>query len=1013
MIPLNRCSSFRRIAFAVCSSVVVVTLNQPVTANNDGGEEPAVAADSLELADGLTATLFAAEPMMLSPTNIDVDARGRVWVCEVVNYRKRNGERPEGDRILILEDTDGDGVADKRQVYFQGNEIDSALGIGVFGNQVIVSCSPNVWIFTDEDGDDRPDRKDLLFSRTGDPQHDHSAHAFTFGPDGKLYWNFGNTGKTVHDKDGNLIVDKFGKQVAAHGDPYRQGMAFRCNFDGSELEVLGYNFRNSFEIAVDSLGNLWQTDNDDDGNRAARVLFLMERGNYGFTDEVTGATWREPRTGMHPQIPIRHWHQRDPGVVPNMLQTGPGSPSGLCVYEGRLLPRKFWDQLIHCEPYYNVTRSYPVTKHRAGYTADIVNLVRGTTDKWFRPVDVCTAPDGSLFVADWYDPGVGGHLMGDVSRGRVFRIAPPGTAYQLPTMDLNTVSGAIAALTNPALSVRYLGWRRLHEWQHDAEEALFELFTTSPDKRLRARAFWLLGKIEGRGQHYVDLALSHEDEDFRILALRLARQLDVDLLPYLRQLVRDASPQVRRECAIALEGRAADAPELWAQLATAYDGTDRWYLEALGIGARGAWDACWDAYLSAVDGNWDTPPGREIAWRSRASTTPLLLAQLINDKAAKLPDLQRYLRALDFQQHDARRDVLTQLAFGESPHEAELALFVASEAMNRLDARDMYADPENLRKLSGILDGLRGTQTFIAAVKRFRLEDRYPELLTLAQDHADSQLGVDAIQTLLALGGKELIREQLMAGEASRAVATAKVLGTARNRLVTDLLVALVGDENAALDLRRRAMASLVYVAPEIPAGWAQKGTLPAVLQEATAAAFHSHPNETARTAGAEVFPLPGRHEPLPPVAELLTMQGDAVRGKQVFETTGKCITCHVAGKHGKDVGPALTDIGDKLTRQAILESILFPSAAVSHGYESYALQLEDGMLATGILVNDAADVVTLKEADGIERSYDQETVEAMIKQPVSLMPADLASILTAQELMDVVEYTTTLKKHQ
>src|SRR5271170_3226872 len=122
-------------------------------------QQPATSAVSnLKVAEGLEATLFAAEPMLLSPADIDVDHRGRVWVCEVVNYRGRNGQRPEGDRILILEDTNHDGRAEKQTVFYQGRDIDSALGICVLGNKVIVSVAPNVFVFTDSDGDGKADK---------------------------------------------------------------------------------------------------------------------------------------------------------------------------------------------------------------------------------------------------------------------------------------------------------------------------------------------------------------------------------------------------------------------------------------------------------------------------------------------------------------------------------------------------------------------------------------------------------------------------------------------------------------------------------------------------------------------------------------------------------------------------------------------------------------------------------------------------------------------------------------
>ncbi len=168
----------------------------------------------------------------------------------------------------------------------------------------------------------------------------------------------------------------------------------------------------------------------------------MEFGNYGYVDEMTGAGWQTPRTNMEKEIPLRHWHLNDPGVVPNLLQTGAGSPAGICVYEGQLLPKVFQNQVIHCDPGPSIVRAYPVSKSGAGYKATIVNILDGNKkNNWFRPVDVCTAPDGSLFVTDWYDPGVGGHAQGDSDRGRIFRVAPKGNSqYSVPHFDFKTSS---------------------------------------------------------------------------------------------------------------------------------------------------------------------------------------------------------------------------------------------------------------------------------------------------------------------------------------------------------------------------------------------------------------------------------------------------------------------------------------------------------------------------------------------------------------------------------------------
>src|SRR5690606_30046581 len=130
------------------------------------------------------------------------------------------------------------------------------------------------------------------------------------------------------------------------------------------------------------------SDNDDDGNRSVRINYVMPYGNYGYQDEMTGAGWKSNRTNIEDSVPFRHWHQNDPGVVPNLLHTGAGSPTGIVVYEGSLLPEKFYGQMIHCDAGVNVVRAYPVEANGAGYTASIVDILKNSRDQWFRPSDV-------------------------------------------------------------------------------------------------------------------------------------------------------------------------------------------------------------------------------------------------------------------------------------------------------------------------------------------------------------------------------------------------------------------------------------------------------------------------------------------------------------------------------------------------------------------------------------------------------------------------------------------------
>lgn len=625
---------------------------------------PEAAIASMRIPKDITIKLAASEPHLKSLTNLDVDHRGRVWVCEVVNYRKNQGKRPEGDRILILEDTDHDAVMDKQTVFYQGHDVDSAMGICVLGNRVIVSCSPNILVLSDEDGDGKADKKELLFTKTGQPQHDHSAHSFVFGPDGKYYWNFGNTGQYVHDKNGQPVMDVYGNRVIDNRKPFVGGMIFRCDSDGSNFEVLAHNFRNNYEVSVDSFGRIWQSDNDDDGNKAVRINYVIEYGNYGYKDELTGAAWKAERTGMASDIPNRHWHQNDPGVMPNLLLTGAGSPTGIMLYEGKLLPKRFHNQIIHCDAGPNTVRSYPVQPIGAGFTAEKLQVV-DSSDQWFRPADVCTAPDGSIFITDWYDPGVGGHNMGDIVRGRLFRIAPPNTSYDIKPINLETLSGAANALGSPNLATRYLAWTKLHSAGKGAEDVLLGLYN-GKDQRLRARALWLLGKIPGRGSHYVNLAVNDAVSEIRETGVRLARQLELDILTVVRKVVWDESSAVRREALVALHGIAGPAADqLWAVMASQHDGRDRWYLESLGVAAAGQWDTRFAAWLRTINGNWRTPAGRDIVWRSRASAATALLADILLDEDTPEKDHPRYLRAFDYHNGPAKDAALEKILLGQ------------------------------------------------------------------------------------------------------------------------------------------------------------------------------------------------------------------------------------------------------------------------------------------------------------------------------------------------------------
>ncbi len=971
--------------------------------------QPAHAVEGLKVREGLTATLFASEPMMTNPTNMDIDERGRVWITEAYNYRNQlNPGHPYkqlGDRILILEDLNGDGKADTAKVFYQDTCINAALGICVLGNKVIVSCSPNVYVFTDEDGDDKADKKELLFRGIGGVQHDHAIHAFTFGPDGMLYFNFGNAGDSILDKNGHLIKDTEGNIIANKGKPYRQGMVFRCNIDGSGLEVLAHNFRNNYEVAVDAFGSLWQSDNDDDGNRGVRINYVMEYGNYGYTDEMTGAGWQASRINREDSIPYRHWHLNDPGVVPNLLQTGSGSPTGMVVYEGDLLPQVFHNQMIHGEPGHNVVRSYPVSKAGAGYTARIENIVESGQDKWFRPSDVCIAPDGSLFIADWYDPGVGGHQVGDLDKGRVFRIAPPGISYHIRPPVISTPADAVGALKSPNLSTRYLAWRKLHAMGTDAEKALLDMYADA-NPRYRARALWLLTKLPGKGLAYAKQAMTDKEEDIRITGIRAARQLGVEMGPLVAELVNDPSSQVRRAALIAIRhSRWPGAAAIWAQLAKQYDGKDRWYLEALGIAADGNWDDCFAAWMQQTGGNWNTAAGRDIVWRARATAALPLLAQLIEDPAADPRQHLRYFRAFDFYPATASTPVLLGLLEKHHPTHQDI---INAYVLLLVDKKTLKMTPATKILLGKSLTAVEGSETFIELVTKYERRDQNEALLKIITGSGKGELKGRAMKCLLNAGGQQLVM-QALGKDTAVSLAIVSAIGANQDKISRQLLAGMIINAKYQLPLRAEATRRL-------GAGWdgseqllriVKSGTLPADLDTTAKKVLLNVWRQDIKASALAYYEPGSKDTRLPPVSQLVTMNGDVAVGKKVFSTY--CSSCHLAGNAGVNFGPALTEIGSKLDKAAIYDAILHPDAGISFGYEGVLIKVRDGSSRLGYIAGETKEEIDFRMIGGVGIKLHKSDIVSRKPYGHSLMPTGLAGAMSQPELVGLVQYLSGL----
>jgi putative membrane-bound dehydrogenase-like protein len=979
--------------------------------------------------DGLEMSLWASEEVggFCNPTCMDIDHKGRVWVCESVNYRytlhHQPPRRPEGDRILILEDSKGDGKADKCTVFYQSPDILAPLGIAVAkdpvgpGYKIFVCQSPDILVFTDKEGKGKADGppKKLLTGFNG-IDHDHGVHGILIGPDMKLYFSIGDPGvNNLQSSDGK------GRKFTSNDTDCRAGTIWRCELDGTKLELLADNFRNEYEPCVDSFGTIFVSDNDDDGNQQTRICYVMPGGDYGYHPRGTGQT---------------HWHEEKPGVVPKVLRTYFGAPTGMCFYEGTLLPKKYWGQPLHTDAGPREVRCYHLTPDGAGYDVEREDMVT-STDNWFRPSDVCVAPDGSVYIADWYDPGVGGHGIGDFTRGRIYRLAPKGSKADAPKVDLESKEGMLTALASPNLAVRYMAMAKLATLEQKPAIDLLEAAAAQKDNPvLRARALWQLGK---RGRlRFVNAAFADQDPRFRSLAIRVLRAFQ-DLPPddyidsWKEALLKDPSAMVRSVALLAM--RDADvmrAQHFIMELARKYDGKDRFYLEAIGI-AVGHFDkARRDVILADFEKEfpeWNDKVA-DLVWELQPPSVLPTLGKRIVDKSLTPAQRGRIVDILAVADDKAGGAALLKVLETDIPQEVRdkvidnLKLFLPGKWQGLRGSKDLAESIQNL--LAKPETRITGMNLIAAAEKT----DALGQVAKVASDPKEPDaVRLAAVQTLGALPSNESAAAlaQILVGDSPGLRAdAAQALGRLAERKAdqpgaTQALTALQtaftnNGQDAAL--RQTAASALAGTRPGSAwlLGLEEKKQLPKALRNDVARLLRNSPYPDLQNKALVLFPPPSKIDPkkLPAIAVLIKRHGDAEKGKKLLAASAKndmqCLKCHTIHGVGGQVGPDLSVIGKKASRENLYESILYPSKAIADQYLQWKIDKVDGISLSGLIMQETPTSITLRDANAKDTKIDKKDIDTRTKSAVSLMPENIIAYMNEDEMTDMVEYLFSLK---
>ncbi|MFG0254803.1 MAG: c-type cytochrome, partial [Rhodopirellula sp. JB053] len=340
--------------------------------------------------------------------------------------------------------------------------------------------------------------------------------------------------------------------------------------------------------------------------------------------------------------------------------------------------------------------------------------------------------------------------------------------------------------------------------------------------------------------------------------------------------------------------------------------------------------------------------------------------------------------------------------------------FIVVQSLLRMqDAATLVRSNDVVRRaVNRYLDDKRGQRELLDVVAKLELRDQTHRLAEFFNEAADVSLQVEATRLLLASGQEDYLRERLSAGDRT-SVSIAKALGMTNDRRSVRILAPYVtADVPASLRIAAADGLGRSSRGQESLVSLYQSGKLPLECHYVVYNSLLNSKVAHAKEVVVHLAPPPTTGgEALPPMRKLVRMRGDGKRGKATFHGKGTCAKCHKVHGEGKDIGPDLSEIGSKLSREAMFTAILNPNAGISHNYEQYGIVTADGLVLNGLLVNQTEAEVTLKTAEGVDRTIPADDIEEMVRRDVSLMPENLHQLMTVQELVDMVDYLILLTK--
>ena len=963
---------------------------------------------TFHLPEGFEVQLFAAEPDIGKPMNMAFDARGRLWVTQSWEYPFPAKEGQGRDRITILEDTNGDGRADKFTVFAEGLNV--PIGVLPVEGGAIVYSVPYIYRFFDLDGDDRADQKIVLFGKFGYRDTHGMVNAFTRGFDGWVYACHGFTNiSATRGADGHTIS-------------MESGNTFRFRLDGSRVEQNTYGQVNPFGLTFDPLGNMYSVD-----CHSQPVYQLQSGGHYPhFAKLPTGI-------GYGPEM-IAHRH-------------GSTAIAGIVYYAADQFPEEFHNNVLTGDVITNrlyrdritAVGSTPVAEHESDFFV--------SDDPWFRPVDLELGPAGSIYVADFYNRIIGHyevplkHPDRDRERGRIWRIVykdqlghTSRNASRSNWAEAST-GQLIEDLGHSNLTVRMLATNQLADhWQKAAVGPLKEMLGNPESNRFqRIHGLWVLNRLGASDGGVLSIAAADQDREVRVHAMRILAQYSGDFGESERALVhqglKDTDPLVQRQAADALRVYpAAESVQPLVELAVEINHSDSHLLYVAAMALRDQLREP-DILESVLARTWSEKEAdhlEEVIVGVKSAPAAGFLLDRIGDKEAgeeislaqtehigrylsehEFDELEAWGRARSWKDLEEERLAFASILKGVQGRGDKAARLARPWGLN-LAQRLMASRPRELRREGYLLAGSLRWKGVAPQLVRVLGSERESVDLRVAAARALVEIDESRYSSLLVSAVRGAANQPLLRNRMFRVVLATEGLtgeGTEIKQQLVELMPILPSrnQEHAAARLSRTREGTEMLLA----AAEEKKFSPKILLNSSVGIHLPTHSEELTARYDRLTTDLQPEDERRQEIIDRLRKSVDMAaaspqNGWSLFQE--HCVRCHQMAGQGKTIGPQLDGISERGVVR-LLEDVVDPSRNVAEGFKNQVIKLKNGAIRMGFPAEEDDESILLMDELENETWILKSDIESMREIEESPMPPDFFEQLSVDQVNDLMSF--------